>query len=337
MFKRVFAAGIAASLVLTLTACSTGAPSTSAKQPAQPTQEKKIDFPTKSVTIIVPLNPGGAMDTTTRIIAKNAEKYLGQSIVLDYKPGGGSAIGQAQVAKARPDGYTLLASGPSLVSNYLLKKVDFKGDSFIPLFKMTQDTDVIVGQPKAPYNNLKTMIEQAKQNPGKVRVGNSGTLGSDHLSSLAFQDAAGIQLNHIPFDGAGPARAALLGGHIELMDANPAELVEHIKQGTLVPLAVLSDKRNPLLPDVPTAKEQGIDVVMGPWRGLFLPAGTPPEIVKILETAFLKSLQDPDTQKQLTEAAIPVDYAGSEEFAKIVKGFEQSYTALAQKYNLVTK
>jgi tripartite-type tricarboxylate transporter receptor subunit TctC len=333
MSKKVIA-GVVASLALVLTACSTG---TSQPQNANQQASQKVTFPTKSVTIIVPLNPGGAMDTTTRIIAKNAEKHLGQSIVLEYKPGGGSAIGQALVAKARPDGYTLLASGPSLISNYLMKKVEFSEASFTPLFKMTQDTDIIVGPAKAPYNDLKTMLEQAKQNPGKVRVGNSGALASDHLSALAFQEAAGIQLNHIPFDGAGPARAALLGGHIELMDANANELVEHVKQGTLTPLAVLSEKRHPLFPDVPTAQEQGINVTMGPWRGLFVPAGTPAEVVTILETAFLKSLQDPETQKQLTDAAIPVDYAGSAEFAKVVKNFEGSYTALAKKHNLSSK
>lgn len=336
MPKRVIA-GIAVSLALSLslTACSTG-PTQPKDATGQQTQQK-TSYPTKSVTIILPLNPGGAMDTTTRIIAKGAEKHLGQTIVLEYKPGGSSVIGQTLVSKARPDGYTLLASGPSLISNYLTKNVEFNAKSFMPVVKMTQDMDIIVGPAKAPYNNLKTMLEQAKQNPGKVRVGNSGTLASDHLSALAFQDAAGVQLNHIPFDGAGPARAALLGGHIELMDANANELVEHVKQGTLVPLAVLADKRHPLFPDVPTAKEEGINVTMGPWRGLFLPAGTPPEIAKTLEDAFLKSLQDPEVQKQLTEAAIPVDFAGAAEFAKVLNNFEESYTALVKKYNLSSK
>jgi tripartite-type tricarboxylate transporter receptor subunit TctC len=245
--------------------------------------------------------------------------------------GGAGAVGYTEAMQAKPDGYTLVSAITPLTILPHRVKTAYTYASFEPIINVVKDPGMFLVRSDAPWKSLEEFLEYAKKNPEMITVGNSGTGGGVHLIALAFENAAGVTFNHIPFAGGGPSVTALLGGHINAVSVSPPEGIEHVKAGRLKIIALFSEKRFEMFPDVKTVKEQGIDFVMGQWRGLVSPKGTPPDVVNILHDAFKKGMDDPVFQKNAEDMAINLYYLGPEDFGKLIAREHELFGKLIQK------
>ncbi len=276
------------------------------------------EFPTKEVQIIIPWAAGGATDLIFRALAATTGKYLGKAVVVVNRPGGGGAVGYTEAAQARPDGHTLVSAVTPLTILPHQVTTAFTYKNFDAIINVVDDPSMFLVRSDAPWKNLRDFLDYAKKNPDMITVGNSGAGGGVHLVALAFERAAGVKFNHIPFSGGGPSVTALLGGHINAVSVSPPEGIEHVKAGKLKIIALFAEKRFEMFPDVPTVKEQGIDFVMGMWRGLVAPKGTPPDAVKKLHDAFKQGMDDPVFKKNAKDMAVNLSYLGPEAFGKLL-------------------
>ena len=289
------------------------------------------EFPTKEVQIIVPYAAGGATDLVFRALAAATSKYLGKAVVVVNKPGGGGAIGVTEAMQARPDGYTLLTAITPLTILPHQVKTAFTYRSFEPVINVVQDPAMLQVRADSPWKTLREFLDYARKNPGMITVGNSGAGGGVHLIALAFEKAAGVKLNHIPFAGGGPSVTALLGGHVHAVSVSPPEGIAHVKAGKLRIIALFSEKRMEAFPDVPTVREQGVPFTMGQWRGLAAPKGTPPDVVKKLHDAFKKGMEDPAFVKNATDMTVQLAYLGSAAFGDLMAQDHERYAKLVQE------
>lgn len=289
------------------------------------------DFPTKEVQIIVPWAAGGATDLIFRALATTTANYLGKAVVVVNRPGGGGAVGYTEAANAAPDGYTLVSAITPLAILPHQVKTTFTFNSFDPVINVCTDPSMFLTRPDAPWKDLKEFVAYAKRHPNMVTVGNSGAGGGVHLVALAFEKAAGVQFNHIPFPGGGPSVTALMGGHINAVCVSPPEGIPQVQAGKLKIIALFADKRLALFPDVPTVKEQGIDFAMGMWRGLAAPKGTPPDVRKKLHDAFAKGMEDPAFKKSAADMAVTIRYLGPEDFGKLMASDHGFYGQLVKE------
>jgi len=289
------------------------------------------DFPTKEVQIIVPWAAGGATDLIFRALAAPTEKYLGKAVIVVNRPGGGGAVGYTEAAQAAPDGHTIVSAITPLTILPHQVKTAFTYKSFDPIINVSTDPSMFLARPDAPWKDLKEFVNYAKQNPNMVTVGNSGAGGGVHLVALAFEKAAGVKFNHIPFSGGGPSVTALLGGHINVVSVSPPEGISQVQAGKLKILALFADKRLAMFPDVPTVKEQGINFAMGMWRGLAAPKGTPPDALKKLHDAFKKGMEDPAFKKSAADMAVSIHYLGPEDFGKLMASEDKVYADLVKE------
>ena len=262
------------------------------------------DYPGKPVKIIVPFAAGGAADMTTRLAAKVAEKYLGQPLAVENRPGGGGVTGYAEVAKSRPDGYTLSEVGPSVVIAPLTKKTNFTIDSFTPIVNMVYEPETIACLSER-FKTWEELVASSQANPGGVKISVSGAMASDHLAVLRVLKKSGLKWICVPTNGSSQAITAMLGGHVDLTIVSPSELSEQVRSGQVAYLLTLAPKRLEEYPELPIAAEKGIDVVDGPWRGLVAPKGTPEEVVAAIEAAFLKAFADPEFVEAYGKAGLP--------------------------------
>ena len=276
------------------------------------------DFPTKEVQIIIPWAAGGATDLIFRALAATTGKFLGKAVVVVNRPGGGGAVGYTEAAQAKPDGYTLVSAVTPLTILPHQVTTAFTYKNFDAIINVVDDPSMFLVRSDAPWKSLKEFLDYAKKNPDMITVGNSGAGGGVHLVALAFERAAGVKFNHIPFSGGGPSVTALLGGHINAVSVSPPEGIEHVKAGKLKIIALFAEKRFEMFPDVPTVKEQGIDFVMGMWRGLVAPKGTPPDAIKKLHDAFRQGMDDPVFKKNAKDMAVNLSYLGPEAFGKLL-------------------
>lgn len=278
------------------------------------------EWPAKPVKIIVPYSAGGAADITTRLAAQVAEKHLGQPIVIENRAGGGGVTGQSMAAKAKPDGYTLLEVSPSVIVNPITKKVDYTADSFVYIVNMLQDIESIAVKSNSNIATFEDFLKYAKANPKKIRVGVSGANNSDHLTAVLFAGVAGFDWTIVPFNGAAQAITSFLGGHTEAVVAGPGELAEQVRSGEVKYIVAFSEKRMADYPNIPTAREKGYDIVQGPWRGIAAPKGTPEEIVKKIEAAFMKAFKSQEFIDAYRKADFFVDtYQDRAEFNALVE------------------
>lgn len=285
-------------------------------------------FPAKEVQIVIPYAPGGATDLIFRALAASAQKYLGKAVVVVNRAGGGGAVGFNEVAQAKPDGYTLVSIITPVTILPHQVKTAFTYQSYEPIINVVQDPAMLQVQANAPWANLKEFLDYARKNPGMITVGNSGAGGGVHLIALAFEKAAGVKFNHIPFAGGGPSVTALLGGHVHAVSVSPPEGIPHVKAGKLRIMALFSEKRMTDFPAVPTVREQGIDFTMGQWRGLAAPKGTPPEVVRILHDAFKRGMEDPAFIKNAADMSVALAYIGPAEFGKLMAADHERYGKL---------
>lgn len=288
------------------------------------------DFPTKEVQIIIPWAAGGATDLIFRALAATSGKYLGKPVVVVNKPGGGGAVGYTEGMKAAPDGYTLTAAVTPMTILPHQVSTAFTYKNFEPILNVVSDPSMFLIRSDAPWKSLKEFLDYAKQNPDMITVGNSGAGGGVHLVALAFEKAAGVKFNHIPFSGGGPSVTALLGGHVNAVSVSPPEGIPQVQAGKLKIIALFAEKRLAMFPDVPTVKEQGINFAMGMWRGLAAPKGTPPDVIKKLHDAFKQGMDDPVLKKNAADMAVNLDYLGSAAFGKLIAGDHEFYEKLVK-------
>ena len=275
------------------------------------------NYPNRPLRLVVPFSAGGAADVPGRILTQKMSEALGHQVVVDNRPGAGSTIGADQVAKAPPDGYTLLTiSNTHFVSAALYKKLPYDSVSdFAPVTQVTSAPNIIVVHPSLPTKTVKELIALAKAKPGKIDYASSGNGSTQHLTGALFTKMAGIEMTHIPYRGSGPATADLLSGQVTVGFPGIAGMLPQIKAGKLRALAVTGAKRSPELPQVPTVAEAGVkgyDVTA--WFGIVAPKGTPRDIVQKLHAELLRILKNPDVQRQLLNAGQEVAWQETPEF-----------------------
>lgn len=281
-------------------------------------------YPSKPIQMIVPFPPGGVADLTGRPTAAIMEKVLKQPIIVVNKSGAGGAVGMAQVAKAPPDGYTILMALSSVsvipVADRLQGRTpSYELNQLAPIALISADPTVLVVRADGPYKTLKDFVDAAKAKPGKINYGSSGVYGTLHVAMEIFANAAGIQLFHIPYQGGGPAVTALLGGQIDALASGPSAALGQIKAGKMRALAVWGDKRLASMPDVPSMKELGYDATFYIWSGLFAPAGTPAPVMQKLRAAVKETVNDPDFKNAMAKIDTPIAYLDAPEFQTFVE------------------
>ncbi len=264
-------------------------------------------YPDHPITLINPYAAGGPADVVARSLARALEKRLGQPVVVENKPGGGASIGTGFVARAKPDGYTLLlGTSAGHVVTPLMQKTMYDGiQGFEFCSVVAVQPIMLVVNPSRGIKTVPDLIARAKAEPGKLSYGSAGVGGATHLGAELFQQAAHVQLNHIPYAGASPAINDAVGGQIDLAMLNLSASLPLIRQGRLVPLAYAADKRSPLLPDVPTLDEAGVKGAQAAtWYSLAAPAGTPRDIVQKLSETVRSVNDDPDYRRIMQDQAI---------------------------------
>lgn len=280
-------------------------------------------YPTKPVTIIVPFAAGGTTDILARIIGQALTAELGQSVVVDNRAGAGGNFGGQAAAKAAPDGHTLFMGtvGTHAINASLYKKMPFDPvKDFAPLTRVANVPNLLVANPAQPYKSVKDLIAYAKANPGKVNFGSSGNGSSIHLSGELFKSLAKVDMQHVPYKGSAPAVTDLLGNQIGIMFDNMPSAIQHVRSGSLVPLAVTTAKRSPELPSVPTIAEAGVPGYEATsWFGMFAPAGTPAPVLAKLNAAIVKVLAQPDVKNKINEQGAEVYSETPEQFAAFIQ------------------
>ena len=290
-------------------------------------------YPTKPVKIVVPSAPGGGTDIVARLLAQSFSKALGQNFIVENKPGAGNLIGIETVARAPGDGYTLLfVASPLVLNPILFKKVNYDPiKDFSPISLAATAPNILVVHPSTPATNVKEWVELAHKGQNKLSYASAGVGTSPHMSMELFNAMAGIQTLHIPYKGTTPAVTDLLGGQVNAMFSNALTVMPHIQSGKLRALAVSSNRRLELLPDVPTVMEAGIaQYVSLQWYGLLAPAGTPPAVIQTINREMVKALQSKDIKDKLaSEGAEP---AGSTpaEFANLIKNDFEKWSKVAK-------
>ena len=280
------------------------------------------DYPARTIRMVVSFAPGGGTDTNARIVSQKLSEQLGVQVVVDNRPGAASMLGTEIVARASPDGYTLLTASPEFTVNPSLQpKIPYDAlKDFAPISQTVSSQYVLSTHPSVPVRTVKEFIAFAKARPGELNYGSSGIGSANHLASELLQVMTGIKLVHIPFKGAGPATIALLGGQISFMFSSTTAAVGHIRSGKLRGIAVTGPNRFSELPNVPTVAEAGIPgfVITG-WFGVLAPAGTSREIVGKLNAEIVKAVQNPSVRERFAAlGTIPVG-STPEAFAQFLR------------------
>jgi tripartite-type tricarboxylate transporter receptor subunit TctC len=273
--------------------------------------------------MVVPFPPGGLADTAARPMAEALSRELKQPVVIENRAGAGGAIGMAYVAKAKPDGYTILMA---LSSYTVLPEADkvlgrtpqYQLADLKPIARVTGDPTVLAVRAESPWKTYAEFIAAARASPGKLTFGSSGNYGTMHMPMAMLALEQGVQLTHVPYTGAGPAIIGLLGGQVDAISTGPATIVQHVKAGKVRVLAHWGEGRLASLPDVPSLRELGVPVEYAQWSGMFVPAGTPEPVVARLREAARAAANDDRVKQVLTTAGSPVMYLDAPEFQRYV-------------------
>jgi tripartite-type tricarboxylate transporter receptor subunit TctC len=276
-------------------------------------------YPDKPITMIVPFPPGGVADTVARPVAEALARELKQSVVVENKAGAAGALGIGVVARAAPDGCTLLLSLSSIsilpeADSVLQRKPAYTLDQFKPIARFTADPTVFVVRADAPWKTLAEFIADAKRRPGALNYGSSGNYGTMHVPMEMLKASADFRMTHIPYTGAGPAVVALLAGQVDAIATGPSTIVQQIQAGKLRALAHWGDHPLLALPGVPSLTQAGYPVQFAQWSALFVPAKTPDEIVQRLRGAAAKVAADPAVVQTISKAGSPIEYLDAPAF-----------------------
>jgi tripartite-type tricarboxylate transporter receptor subunit TctC len=289
-------------------------------------QEK---YPSKPVEIIVSWAAGGATDVLFRALGAVFPKYANnQQLIVKNVPGGGAAIGYTEAMKAKGDGHTFVAVATPMITKIHMSNVKFSATTFAPVILIADNACFLLVHKDSPYKNLKDYIEDAKKRPGQINMGNAGSGGGYHLASLAFQNFAGIKLNHIPFEGGGPSITALMGKHVDSIIVSAPEGIPQALAGDLKLLGIFGDRRLDKFPNVPTAKEQGFNFNISMWRGISVPKDTPPALITQIHDIVKKCMGDAEFKKRCDELSVELKYMGPEELGKFMVSEDARYQKL---------
>ena len=280
-------------------------------------------YPSKPIRLVCPFPPAGAVDIASRASAHELTRILGQPVTVENKPGAGGNLGGAEVARAAPDGYTLLmtTSGIQAINPALYAKMPFDPNKdLVPVAPLVSLNNVLVLHPSVPAKTLKDVIALAKKEPGKWTYASSGNGTSIHMSGAMFTQMTGTDILHIPYKGSGPAVTDLLGGQVHMMFDNIPSSLPHIKSGKLHAIATTGAKRDPALPDLPTVAEAGVPgYESGVWFGLSVPAGTPREVINRLNAAVVQTTKAPEFIKRMTDLGYNITPGTPEDMASMLK------------------
>jgi len=291
-------------------------------------------YPERVITWVVTWPAGGRTDTVSRIFAPALEKILGQPVVVVNKPGAGGVVGAKEVAMAKPDGYTISLMSISMILTQYTVPTPTNLKDYLPVAQLLSSPALLSVHSKAPWNSLKEFVEHAKANPGKLKNGASGTGTSDHLFASAFQKAAGIKQTHVPYAGDAPAVTALAGRHVDSNFAPMVAVKALLDAGELKVLGVAANSRRPNYSKVPTWKEQGINVSIASFEGIYVPKGTPAPIVAILEKALERVVKDPEVISRIEKIGVELDFINHADFIKHVSESDKSLHDLVEELGL---
>lgn len=298
------------------------------------------DYPNRPVTMVVPFPPGGVADTVGRPVAEAMGRHLKQPVVIENKGGAGGGIGMGQVAKARPDGYTLLMALSSIVvlpeADKVLKRSPmYQLEQLKPIARFTADPTVLVVRTESPWKTYAEFIAYVKSNPAKLSFGSSGNYGTMHVPMEQLKAATSSYMLHVPYTGAGPAVLALLSGQVDALSTGPASVLQHVKAGKLRALAHWGEGRLAVMPDVPSFKDLGVPVVYSQWAGMFAPAGTPTAVVDKLRQAARFAAQDQRAVQALAAAGTSFQFQDAPDFERFVQTDAGTMTSLVQRIGKV--
>jgi tripartite-type tricarboxylate transporter receptor subunit TctC len=298
-------------------------------------------WPSRNMTMVVPFPAGGQADIAARPIAQYMQKALGKPVIIDNRSGAGGSLGNAMVARAQPDGHTMLMTLSSLAvlpeSDRIYERpVAYEVDQLQPIARVLADPTLFAVPASAPWKTIKDFIADAKARPGAIAYGSSGPFGTLHVSMEMFAIAADIKLLHVPYRGAAPAISDLLGGQIQALASAPGTLKQHVDAGTLRVLANFGGERLAAFPDIPTFKELGFpDVEFYIWAGLFVPKGLPQPIVTKLRDTMRQAMKDPEVTKTFEAAGNMPAYQDADEFAQFVAKDSARLVSVAKKIGKV--
>ena len=300
------------------------------------TAARAQSFPNRPLRIVVPFPPGGAGDLHTRLVAGRLATVLGQPVIVDNRAGASGNIGAEFVAKAPPDGYTLVFATTNMAINQAVStKLPFNVTTdFAPISLSLTAQNLLVARPDFAAADLRGLIAMARANPGKVTFGSSG-IGSPWLGMELLKSMAGIDLTHVPYKGDAPAITDLIGGQIDLYATNLSVLDPHVRAGRVKPLAVTSRRRAASLPDVPTMEEAGVPgYELESWFGFMAPAGTPRPTIDVLHGALVQVLAMPDVQKSMTDVGLVPTTTSPEQFAARIRADVDKFARIAKAANI---
>jgi tripartite-type tricarboxylate transporter receptor subunit TctC len=294
----------------------------------------QADFPNRPIELVVPFQPGGGTDALARSFADATRKHMPQSMIIVNKPGASGAIGWQDVINAKPDGYRLAVVTVEVTTLPHMGIGKFTYEDMQPIARLNADQAAITVRADAPWNTIEEFLAAARKDSGRIGVGNAGNGSIWHLAASALEDKTGVKFNHIPFQGAGPAVLALLGGHVDSVAVSPAEVTTYVAAGKLKMLAVMADQRVKGFDKVPTLKERNIDLTIGTWRGIAAPKNTPPEVVAYLKKLALNASNEPAFRETLDKQNLGFAYADDVGFKQVMAKDDAYFKTLITKLGI---
>lgn len=278
------------------------------------------DFPVRPIQVVVPYAAGGGTDLSARVMADAIGKYLDGIIVIRNQPGGSGSIGTSAIVHARPDGHTLGmgAQGPLVMLPHY-GGIDYSIDDIEFIALMGRSLMVVAGCAGAPFEDGEAFLDHARENPGRIQVGNSGAGGANHIAMAGLASAAGVEVSNMPFSGASEAVTACVGGHVDAIVAHPSEILPQAQAGGLIPLLVMEEERTDQLPDVPTTLETGIDFTWSSWRGVVAPKGIPDDVRSALSDALEKTFNDEEFLSRMADLGEDIEYQPGGEYEELAR------------------
>jgi tripartite-type tricarboxylate transporter receptor subunit TctC len=303
---------------------------------ANPAAAQAPDFPTRPITFVVGFAPGGGADVFARALSEAAKTALPQPVVVENRPGAGGTSANAYVTGRPADGHTILFAhaGSSIITPIITNQPQLKWSAFEPIARIHAEEEWLMVHPDAPWKTIDQLVAHAKANPKVVRVAGSAIGGIDSFVILSWKKAAGIDVEYVPHEGGGPATLTFLGRNAEVLVGNVSEVFQHIEAKKMVPIAVASEKRSPIFPDIPTLKEKGWEVVMVQWRSVLAPKGTPDARITLLAQSFQKAMTA-ESWKTFNRNSKAVDlYIGPADFRRFLTGEEERFGRLIEDLGL---
>jgi putative tricarboxylic transport membrane protein len=292
-----------------------------------------VDYPRKPINTLMGFAPGGGSDVMLSMVRSQVEKLLKTTLVPVYKPGAGSDIAATELAMSKPDGYTVFVScTPMIPINTYVRETAYKTSDIAFVANVVTDPGVLAVRAESPYKSVADVIKAAKDKPGALSVGVASAPGDDWFAMHMFQEAANIKVNIVPFPGDGPSWQAALAGHVDATSNNLGVIYPQVRAGKLRILAIMTDKRSPIMPEIPTFKELGYNFTSGSARGFSMPKNTPKAVIDTFANAVKQVMSTEEFKASALATAFPSDYMGPEEYAAYMKKLDGEYRVLWDKY-----